>query len=152
MELVYEKLDIIWLYSILFHINYNIMKCWIYLIIYCKFLDFGVFNIVSFKQTMWNVNKFESIIIFWKCDFKNQILKDCIVMNFVQWCWRGGIVNWYCVLVLCQNIYYPTKKSIEFFFDNGESKCKCFVENIWENVVSFKPYLVAPTWSNLLKH
>jgi hypothetical protein len=27
MELVNEKLDVILLYNILFHINYNIMKC-----------------------------------------------------------------------------------------------------------------------------
>lgn len=86
MELVNEKLDVIWLYNILFRINYNIMKCWIYLKMYSKFLGFDVFIIISFKQRMWNVNKFESIIMFWKCDFKDKILKDCIVMNFVQWC------------------------------------------------------------------
>jgi len=38
-----------------------------------------------------------------------------------------------------------------YFFDNGERKCKCFVEHTWDNVVSFKPYLVTPTWSNTKK-
>jgi hypothetical protein len=51
--------------------------------VFVKFLCIVIFCIfVSFKQRICDEDKFESIIISSKCKFNEQVLKDCVSINF----------------------------------------------------------------------
>jgi hypothetical protein len=53
---------------------------------HCKFtsLNEHFFIVVSFKQRIYDANKFGSSRIFSKCNVKERVLRDYIIMFFEQ--------------------------------------------------------------------
>jgi hypothetical protein len=57
-----------------------------FMINHCKFtsLNEHFFIVVSFKQRIYDANKFGSSRIFSKCNVKERVLRDYIIMFFEQ--------------------------------------------------------------------
>jgi len=87
-----------------FYFLFDIVS-WIFLciIIFCI--------LVSSKQLICDANKFGFTIICSKCKFNEQMLRDCISINYFQYNFKWGIFGLYCVVVFKWNISCSTTRS-----------------------------------------
>lgn len=95
-----------------------------------------------YTKNMWNANKFEYIIISFKCTFKVWVLRYCMIMIFLWWDMGEAIINSYFVLIWRWDIPLSTKGCTwKCMFDHEKQKYKYYLEWIWDNVHVLLPKL-----------
>jgi hypothetical protein len=96
----------------------------------------------SFKQIIFDANKFGSLKMSWKYNFKGRVFKYCMTINFYD---NFFLIILYCAVIFRHCIFSYTKVFIwKFLCDNGERKYKCSLNWTQDNSVYVKPCFIRP--------